>query len=161
VATLMVNIAQIKIARPPDMLCALGLGSCVGVVLYDEDLKIAGMLHVLLPTPDGTGIGGQDTMTKFADPGILKLQEAVLQAGARKSRLKAKMAGGAAVLTASASGSVGIGQRNGEECLRMLAKMQIPIMGKDLGGTCGRSLYFDPGNNILRVKKLIGGESQL
>lgn len=158
----MVNIAQIRIAKPPDQLCALGLGSCVGVVLYDPSKKISGMLHVLLPTEADAGPSGQGHRTKFADPGLLDLREAVVRAGAARENLEAKLAGGAAVLALSGTGTSGaIGQRNAQQCLRMLSEMNIPVTGKDLGGTVGRSVRFDPEDHILHVKKLIGGEQQL
>jgi chemotaxis protein CheD len=155
----MVNIAQIKIAKPPDVLCALGLGSCVGVVLYDPQSSVSGMLHVLLPS--SKGVGSDQHSTKYANPGLLKLQEEVIRAGAQKSRLRAKLAGGAAVLVSTSSSGIAIGKQNCEECLSMLTRMQIPIDGKDLGGTSGRSVYFETGKNIMRIKKLVGGESQL
>ena len=44
-----VNMADIKICRPPDMLKTLGLGSCVGVVIYDKRSHISGMAHIMLP----------------------------------------------------------------------------------------------------------------
>lgn len=158
----MVNIAQIQIAKPPDQLCALGLGSCVGVVLYDPKRKVGGMLHVLLPTEADAGLSGKGHRTKFADPGLLDLREAVIRAGAMRDNLEAKLAGGAAVLAPLSNGTAGaVGQRNAEQCLRMLSEMKIPVTGKDLGGTTGRSVRFDPENHILHVKKLVGGENQL
>lgn len=154
----MVNIAQLKIASPPDVLCALGLGSCVGVVLYDPVNHICGMQHVLLPKmSDQSGM----PVTKYADPGIRELRKEVIRAGAQGSRLRAKLAGGAAVLFRTDNGMVPVGRQNSEECLRVLAEMKIPVEGKDLGGNSGRSIYFEPEKNVMRVKKLVGGESQL
>lgn len=158
---IMVNIAQIQIATPPDQLCALGLGSCVGVVLYDPAKQIGGMLHVLLPAEVDASPSGQGNRTKFANPGLLDLRESVIKAGARRNYLQAKLAGGAAVLATSIGKTGAVGERNAEECLRMLEKMNIPVTGKDLGGNIGRSLYFDPGKQVLHVKKIIGGERQL
>lgn len=157
----MVNIAQMRIARPPDQLYALGLGSCIGVVLYDPQRKIAGMLHVLLPASEDALPAGQEHRTKFADPGLLDLREAVIRNGALPGNLRAKMAGGAEVLAVSNGTADSIGRRNAVECLRMLDRMKIPIDGKDLGGKVGRSIRFDPENNVLHVKKIIGDETKL
>lgn len=158
---IMVNIAQIKIATPPDQLCALGLGSCVGVVLYDPEKQIGGMIHVLLPTAADVAPGAQSNRAKFANPGLLDLCDMVVKAGARRNKLLAKLAGGAAVLASTIGTTGAVGERNAEECLRMLQELQIPVVGRDLGGNIGRSVYFDPSKNILCVKKIIGGESQL
>ena len=44
-----VGMADLKIAKSPDVLITLGLGSCIGLVLYDPVTKIGGMLHYMLP----------------------------------------------------------------------------------------------------------------
>ena len=44
-----VGIADMNIAKAPNTIRTSGLGSCVGVVLYDERSKIAGLIHVMLP----------------------------------------------------------------------------------------------------------------
>jgi chemotaxis protein CheD len=44
-----VGIADMNIVKSPDSIRTSGLGSCVGVVLYDESRKIAGLVHVMLP----------------------------------------------------------------------------------------------------------------
>lgn len=156
----MVNIAQLRIAKPPDVLCALGLGSCVGVVLYDPQNHVSGMLHVLLPMSRESG-GGEQSPTKYANPGLVALRDEVIRAGAQKGRLRAKLAGGAAVLISTSASGLAVGKQNCEECLNMLAQMNIPVEGQDLGGTSGRTVYFEPEKNLMKIKKLVGGESQL
>lgn len=157
----MVNIAQIRIVKPPDVLCAVGLGSCVGVVLYDQLSGIYGMLHVLLPKSlEENRQTERETLQKYANPGLYLLREQLILAGAKRNRLCAKLAGGASVL-AGLGGNVQIGQKNGEECLRVLGEMQIPIIGRDLGGSSGRSVYFETETGTMRIKKLAGGESRL
>ena len=156
----MVNIAQLRIAKPPDVLCALGLGSCVGVVLYDPQNHVSGMLHVLLPMSRESE-SSEKNPTKYANPGLLKLRDEVIKAGAQKSRLRAKLAGGAAVLISTSASGLAVGKQNCEECLSILAKMNIPVDGQDLGGTSGRTVYFEPDKNLMKIKKLVGGESQL
>ena len=44
-----VGIADMNIVRTPSVIRTAGLGSCVGVVLYDLRKEIAGMVHVMLP----------------------------------------------------------------------------------------------------------------
>jgi chemotaxis receptor (MCP) glutamine deamidase CheD len=54
-----------------------------------------------------------------------------------------------------------VGRQNCTECLRMLTELKIPVDGKDLGGTSGRSVYFETETCVMRIKKLLGGECQL
>ena len=49
-STISVGIADLKIVRSPDVLVTFALGSCVGICLYDPNVKVAGMSHVLLPS---------------------------------------------------------------------------------------------------------------
>ena len=47
-----IGMAELNICMPPDAITTLGLGSCVGVVLYDPVKKISGMvqgLRIYLP----------------------------------------------------------------------------------------------------------------
>ena len=54
-----VGIADMNIVKEPKTIRTSGLGSCVGVVLYDEKKKIAGMLHVMLPDSSLGQIGSK------------------------------------------------------------------------------------------------------
>ena len=44
-----VGMADLNICHAPDAITTLGLGSCVGVALYDQPKKLAGLVHVMLP----------------------------------------------------------------------------------------------------------------
>ena len=44
-----VGMADLKACKCPDSLTTLGLGSCVGVALYDPVTKVSGLLHCMLP----------------------------------------------------------------------------------------------------------------
>ena len=66
-----VGMADLNICLPPDCITTLGLGSCVGVVVYDPVRKISGMVHIMLP--DSTKIKNNENMAKFADTGIDEL----------------------------------------------------------------------------------------
>ena len=47
---LAVGLGEIKVSRRPvEMLVAYGLGSCVGVGMYDPAARVAGLLHAVLP----------------------------------------------------------------------------------------------------------------
>lgn len=146
-----VDIAMMKIAKPPDRLYSLGLGSCVGVAIYDPLAKIGGLIHILLPSIKELGPG--HSRTKFADSGISDLVDALLKAGASKSRLKAKIAGGATMFAIRSNSPLSaIGKRNVESCRETLAFLGIELIAQDTGGNTGRTIYFDIETGNLKIK---------
>ena len=90
-----VGMADLNICHSPDAITTLGLGSCVGVALYDKNTKTAGLVHVMLP--DSTKVRQNQNRAKFADTGIDYLIELLEKEGAKKSSLTAKIAGQRAV----------------------------------------------------------------
>ena len=80
--TIKVGMADANVCKPPDVITTLGLGSCVGIVLYDPIMKIAGLVHVMLP--DSTKIINNSNKYKFADTGIDKLIQDMEDIGALK-----------------------------------------------------------------------------
>ena len=147
-----VDIAKMKVARPPDLLYSLGLGSCVGVAIFDPLAKIGGLIHILLPSQKEF-VGGAHTSTKFADSGIVELVEAMVRAGAARYRLKAKIAGGATMFASKSSLEISsIGKRNVQSCKDTLKALGIQIVAQDTGGTRGRTVYFDVETGELRIK---------
>ena len=146
-ATLLVNIAQMKISSGADIFNATGLGSCMGVVLYDPIKKVGGMIHVLLPCAD-EGAGNQPSNpTKFADPGIKHLYDAVIKAGANPANLYAK--------------NSRVGERNAEYSEKMLNKLKVKILAKDTGGNSGRTVTFDVQTGVMTVSTLNKGKYTL
>ena len=88
-----VGIADYKIIKSPDQIMTVGLGSCCGVVIYDEINKIAGLVHILLS--ESKTEKNLTNRAKFADTGITLLYEELRKKGANPRFMKAKMAGGA------------------------------------------------------------------
>ena len=88
-----VGMADLNLCRDPDIITTLGLGSCIGIALYDPSTKIGGLAHIMLP--DSTKMRNNSNIAKFADTGIEELLNRMIKAGAVKSRLVAKIAGGA------------------------------------------------------------------
>jgi len=83
----------LKVCKSPNGVTTLGLGSCIGVALRDPVTKVGGLLHFMLP--DSSVIKNNTCSAKFADTGIDELVKLMVAAGASKSRLEAKIAGGA------------------------------------------------------------------
>lgn len=145
------GIAELRVAQSPDKLVTLGLGSCVGLVIYDPVSKISGMIHIMLPTaPKGTVVTNKN---KFADTGIIELIRLLVAQGASRRRLVAKAAGGAHMFNALYNNDViNVGQRNVEMCQKMLKENSISIVAEDTGGCSGRSIEFCCENSKLEVR---------
>ena len=155
-----VGIAMMKVAEAPDQMYCLGLGSCVGVAIYDPITRIAGLIHVLLPSMREFENAGQ-LRTKFADTGINDMVSEMLKKGAVKYRLKAKIAGGASMFDikdSAASDMMAIGKRNVQSCKDTLKDLGIELIAHDTGGTKGRTIYFDTETTMLTIKIINKGE---
>lgn len=146
-----VGIADLNVVKSPDSLISYALGSCVGICLYDEMAKVAGMSHILLPTK----LESDNNLMKFADTAIPLLVEKMVQLNARKVRMTAKIAGGANMFSGMArSSNRKIGERNVEQVKATLQKLGIRIIGEDTGGTHGRTIEFSGETGILYVRSL-------
>lgn len=154
----MVSIGQIKIGKDKDELCAIGLGSCVAVIIYDSFNKIAGMIHILLPTllqKDASDV----VPTRYADMGIKILLDKLVNEGAKKTLLRAKIVGGAELFSINSKIlKSDVGKRNVSMSRKILEKLNIPLISSDTGGNSGRSATFYVENNKLKVKTLKKGE---
>ena len=151
--TIKVGMADLNLCMPPDMITTLGLGSCVGIVLYDVRTKISGMVHVMLP--DSTKINNNSNKAKFADTGITELMRQMQSKGAQKGSIIAKIAGGAQMFAFSANNDMlRVGQRNVEATREQLAKMNIRIVAADVGDSYGRTIEFYPETGALLIKSV-------
>lgn len=156
-----VGIAQMDIVTVPNTIRTSGLGSCVGVVLYDESKKVAGLVHVMLPD-SSLGRTQQINEAKFADTGVTALIDLLKKHGAQAFKLKAKIAGGAQMFQFSSDkDSMRIGPRNVEAVKAQLRKHNIPIVGEDTGGNSGRTIEFNPATSILNIRTVNQGVSEL
>lgn len=147
-----VGMADLNVCESPDSIITLGLGSCVGAVLYDPVIKKCGMVHVMLP--DSTAITNNHNLAKFADTGIEECLRRVLAIGAKRERLIAKIAGGAQMFTMNTNNPMlRVGDRNVEAVKRKLEELKIPIIASDTGENYGRTVVFYPetGEYLIRA----------
>lgn len=146
-----VGMADYKICRSPQKISTLGLGSCVGIVLYDRTIKLCGMAHVMLP--DSRQITKNSNRMKFADTCLHDMFHELLDAGARKSEMIAKIAGGAKMFSYNENNPfLNIGEQNVQAVRKILAEWEIPIVSEDVGEHCGRTIEFDTLTGELLVK---------
>lgn len=125
------------------ILKTVGLGSCVGLTLYDNESKVAGMVHVMLPSSE-IAREGDVNLAKYADTSIPELIRRMTISGASTDRIVAKMAGGAQMFLFSGSNdsTMRIGPRNVGSCKEILKKFSIPLLAEDTGGNYGRTIEF-------------------
>jgi chemotaxis protein CheD len=122
------------------------LGSCVAVVLWDEQTKIGGVNHYLLPNWNNKGVPD----VRYGDVAITELHDKTILSGAIKGRLKARIFGGASLLNLH-NATFNIGQRNIEIAKLKLKELHIPIIEETTGGNSGRKILFDPTNGFVKV----------
>lgn len=156
-----VGMADLNVAHQSGILKTTGLGSCVGVTLYDYRHRIAGMAHVMLPTSE-IAKEGNVNIAKYADTALPELIRKMKELGASIDRLEAKMAGGAQMFAfASGNDTLRIGPRNVEACKEMLKKFAIPIKAEDTGGNYGRTIEIDSENGILVIRSVTLGVKEI
>ena len=137
-----VLIGQVCITHAPNVLETV-LGSCIGLVIYDPQEKIAGMAHILLPNSEGrqqTELPG-----KYANHAVECLITALKKYGGDPKRFKAKFSGGSNMFkNPQKSGRLDIGTMNIAEVTRLLKQEGIFVVSSDVGGRAGRRVIFDP-----------------
>lgn len=147
-----VGMADLKVAKSPHELITLGLGSCIGITLYDPVAKIGGLAHIMLP--DSTQIKNNANKAKFADTGIELLIEEMIKQGARLHRIVAKIAGGAQMFKFEHVGeTMRVGARNIAAVKKGLQEHKIPILAEDVGENYGRTitLYTATGKLVIKT----------
>ncbi len=146
-----VGMADLNICKSPDAITTLGLGSCIGIALYDPVTKIGGLAHIMLP--DSTKIRNNSNIAKFADTGIVELVNRMVRAGASRTRLVAKIAGGAKMFEVTGTDSIGsIGDKNALASKKKLKELGIRLIAEDTGLNYGRTveLHCDTGEYYIK-----------
>lgn len=148
-----VGMADLNVCVSPNAITTLGLGSCVGIILYDPIRKIAGMVHVMLP--DSTKIINNENKAKFADTGIDLLITRMIAIGAERRSFISKIAGGSQMFAFSNNNEMmRIGDRNVEATKLKLQSLNIPIKAEDTGSNYGRTIEFYPETGELLIKSV-------
>jgi len=156
-----VGIADMNIVKAPDLIRTSGLGSCVGVIVYDQLQNVAGLVHVMLPD---SALSRNDSLNlaKYADTGVSALVSRLVKQGARRLSLKAKIAGGAQMFQfTSGNESMRIGPRNVEAVKKQLSALHIALVGEDVGGNSGRTIEFDVKTCKLQIRTVNKGITYL
>jgi chemotaxis protein CheD len=140
-----------------DVLVSLGLGSCIGLALFDRRAGVAGLAHVVLPASNGNG--APDSY-KFADIAVPALIERVVGLGGRRQMLEAVLVGGASMFAVS-NASLEVGQRNEAAVRELLAQTRINVIAAETGGAKGRTIRVHVGSHRVTVRAAGGVEADL
>ncbi|MBQ7169341.1 MAG: chemotaxis protein CheD [Synergistaceae bacterium] len=159
--SIVLGMADLMVVAAPIKLITLGLGSCIGLVVYDSFAKVAGMAHIMLP--DSRGLHASEKVGKFADTAVPAIIEEMLKKGAVRARIKAKIAGGAQMfsLPGASAEFLTVGAKNVSETKKRLASMGIAVIASDTGGNKGRTIEFSTSNWMLKVKTLGKGVCEI
>ena len=151
----MIGIGEYKVGSGPMM--SIGLGSCIGLTLYDDERHIGAMVHIMLPDSSGR----MDRPGKYADTAIPLLLQEMTALGCRKQKIVAKMAGGACMFVYFGN-NLNIGERNSERIKGILKENNIRIVAEDIGGNVGRTVIFKPleGGHVT-VRKADGASTEI
>ena len=146
-----VGIGEFAASRDPaKVIKTMALGSCVGVMMFDNSKGIFGLVHIALPESSINLKRAQDKPGSFADTGVPALLRAMQKAGYDgKSRLVVKLAGGASIM--DPNNTFNIGKRNILAIKKSLWGYRLGAIAEDIGGTISRtvSIFVDTGKCVI------------
>ncbi len=152
-----IGIGEGAVARPPGIIMAEGLGSCVALALYNVEHGIGGMAHIMLPgySEYKGGKNAEFSPYLYANTAIdALLEELRCQMGTALPNVVAKMVGGARMFPVYNGIYAAVGEQNITVIRGILKKMFIPVAGEDVGGNHGRSVEFHLDSGRVVVKAL-------
>ena len=145
-----VGIADMKQARTSGNIITYALGSCIGICLYDPMIKLGAMVHIMLPDAPK---GNVDNVFKYADTGIRETLRKMEAFGAVRSRIVAKIAGGARMFDIPDKSALGnIGDRNAAAVRQILAAERIRLLKEDTGANYARTMSLDVETGLAKIK---------
>ncbi len=152
-----VKVADMAVASGDTVLATIGLGSCVAIVLHDGLARVGALAHVLLPSE--TMAQDRSNRAKFPSTAVPLMLERMKAIGARPNRITARIVGGASMFASLVpNGALQMGERNVVATRQVLEAVQIPLVGSDVGGGHGRSVFFNVGTGTLQVRSLSKGD---
>ncbi|MFH2063217.1 MAG: chemotaxis protein CheD [bacterium] len=141
-----------------------GIGSCVAIIVYDEEAKVGGMAHAMLSTDKSdqnvvesarSSVQDEGSVAKYVDRSIDALVREISSQGGSKGRLKAKIVGGARMFRLLSGDNFGIGFQNAEMAKKHLKELGIMLESEDVGGTVGRNATLNLDNGLVAVNTMM------
>ena len=134
-------VGDMKTGEKDDLLVTHALGSCLGLIVYDPQKHIGGLLHAMLPMSKINRDKAQANPYMFVDTGVPTLFKTLYEMGAEKSRLVVKAAGCGNPM--GRNEMFKIGERNYTVLKKLLWKNNILLKAEDIGGTKSRTVNFN------------------
>jgi chemotaxis protein CheD len=151
-----VKVADAAVEQGDVMISTIGLGSCVAIVLHDADRRVGGLAHILLPSE--TLSQDRSNRAKFPATAVPLLLERMRAMGANRTRIVAKLVGGASMFaTLLPTSGLQMGERNLIATRAALAQASIPVVGEDVGGDHGRTVFFRVASGEVEVHSMVRG----
>jgi chemotaxis protein CheD len=147
-----IGLAQFRVAKAPMTMVTMALGSCLGVILYDETTCIGGLAHVMHPKREL--VKNNANKAKFVDSAITLMLGRMIKRGARREKIVAKIFGGAKMFKniVGSPGVLQIGEKNIESAREKFAELDIPIAAEDVGGNQGRTISFNVSDGTVLLR---------
>ena len=156
-ASVVIGISDMSVVKDDDSIITYALGSCVGVALFDNYRKIAGLAHIMMPSSKEI-VDKNINVMKYADTAVAELVKRMECAGAIRYALVAKIAGGAQMFSIAGAGNrFNIGERNIAAVTEILKSLQIKIVAQDVGENYGRTVEAFAANGVYRIKAISKG----
>jgi chemotaxis protein CheD len=157
--SLIVGIADCQVSSDPEsVLVTYALGSCIALIIYDPAVKVAGLLHFMLPESSIDTAQARGTPYMFADTGVPLLFRRSYELGAEKRRMLVRLAGGARVM--DDSGVFDIGRRNYIATRRILWQAGVLTQGEAVGGAASRTVRIEVGTGTIWLREAGGVEKE-
>jgi len=122
------------------------LGSCVAVCLWDEERRMGGMTHSLVPS-------GVESDMHATDAAIHELVRRMLRAGCHTKAMRAKLFGGFAPMRSLGMPGT-IGAANIESAVAVLRDYGISIVAQEIMGEGGIVIYQDTESGEVTGRKI-------
>ncbi|MEM9073553.1 MAG: chemotaxis protein CheD [Myxococcota bacterium] len=137
-------------ADTTDELITFALGSCLGISVFDPVAKVAGLLHVMLPSSAVNPEKAKKRPHMFVDTGVPLFFRQAYQLGATKERMVVKVAGGASVQ--GVVESFRIGAQNFSLLRKLFWKNQVLIQRQDVGGSLPRTMSVHVASGTVTIQ---------
>jgi chemotaxis protein CheD len=148
---LVVGVGDMAVSNNPNLvLTTYSLGSCLGISIYDPVVRVAGLLHIMLPDSSIDPAKAAARPCMFVDTGTPLLFRSAYELGAVRQRLKITVAGGAQIM--DGSGFFNIGKRNVDAFSELLARNSLSVLASQVGGMVNRTMNLHIATGAVRLK---------
>ncbi len=150
-----VGVGDVAVSNNANVvLSTFALGSCVGIIVYDAEVKVGGLIHIMLPDSALSPEKAQKQPAMFADTGMPLMFRNLCGLRSERRRMRAFVAGGASVI--SGSDMFKIGERNIMAVKKLVNTLGIPVVKADVGGVNNRTIHLNVGTGEVSMKTPLG-----